>query len=411
MKQNNYHCLEYRPSKEDKEKMVNTIIGSQDKLVYKRLKSGKYKIFCFRCINYQTISKQEFEQVNAAHLCPICHNNITLQKKQDRTFYEWITLDHENDLYGYRIVVEWKFGRKPIIKYLKQVLYGDRKSKELYRKDIVRNMYSICAVETSGWRKIRSNANYLGYFYDADRELSEVLTKKEFYEKNNIQFLPLKSNQKKIVQENIVNTNQILYLLYFDLKKIEDLIKYRKYIRNNELEYLNINQFDPLNVYYLDYLSRNSIPLCDYIDYMRQCKELKLKLDKPKNFQQRHSDLSTRILWKKDKALEEKISKRYKSLNKKAYSNKNVSITPFNSLKQIQECANTFNNCIAGYAKDYAEGRCQLFVMFENGTMTAAIEVNRGRLIQARQKFNENCSKEQMKHIRKWCTQNKWRIN
>ena len=49
--------------------------------------------------------------------------------------------------------------------------------------------------------------------------------------------------------------------------------------------------------------------------------------------------------------------------------------------------------------------------MFENGTMTAAIEVNRGRLIQARQKFNENCSKEQMKHIRKWCTQNKWRIN
>lgn len=405
-KKSKYHCLTYKPRKEDKDRFVDKIFKLQHKLVYKRLESGKYRIYCYECGKYQTISKDLFKQVQASNLCPCCHREVRLSRTLDDTYRDLVMICKGKDSFGFRVVIQWQFGRKPKVTSAKQVLYDD--GLYCYRKDIVKNMYSIVDTETDGWKKCNPLAYYQAYFYKADRVIQEEpLTRKEYYIRERIEFLPLKSNQATLVKDNLFNANQILYIILFDLKNVDQVLKYRAYMKQNDAEYEFLEH--KLNVYYLDYLHRNKISLIDFIDYANQCDELEIKLDKPRDFQKKHGEYSLRLLEIKDEVRNKQIQKRAKRKDIKGYSSNGYEIYPFNSVGQIHKCAKEFHNCIASYIDKYAKGKTALYHMDVDGEMVVAIEVKQGRLIQARQKMNENCTKEQMKHIRKWCRLNSWK--
>lgn len=402
--------LTYKPTKEEQKKIANRIMQSSHKLAYKRLKSGNYKVYCFQCDTYKNVTSDEFKQIQASKVCPACFKPIQPTTILDDTKVELIGLTNDKYEYGYKAVVTWQFGKQHKLRGLKQVLFGNNDI--YYRKDIVKNMYTLVDTDTKGWKKCNGYVGYQYYFMELERRAKpdNITSKKEYYKDElHLDKLPLKSNQRKLIQDNLFNLNQIMYIRLFDLKTVEEVLKYKVYIRNNQITHLNVDDIK-LNVYFLDYLSRNSIPIGNFVDYVRQCRQLKVKVDKPKDFERKHGEYSMLLLERKNRLNEAGIKKYAKKNMKHAYKATRVKIVPFETSNSILECAKEFHNCIGNYISSYAKGKTQLYHLDIDNKPVVAIEVKGNHLVQAYQKFNKEATKDQMKHIKRWCSQNKWTI-
>lgn len=384
--------------------VINTAYMLEGKLVYKKLKN-RYRIFCMKCQRYEYVSKQEFKQIQASHICPMCYQEVKLSRVLEHQMYYYIM---DDDLDGFRILIDFKFGCKPKI-------YTDWVFR--YDNEVARARYIRCNMGYSftfdpaqyEWKKKRNAQSYFYRFYSI-KDATRYESKKEYIYKalfnrghRSIDIDKIiKSNQKKIIQDNLLNGQQMEYIIAFDLKSYDDVYKYRRYINQNN--YVDIRK--PLNIYYLDYLYRNNIILRDFYDYMNQCKELGFKLDKPKDFKHRHFVLSELLIQKRDAEDEKKCSRRYKALIKKMYSDGTVEIKAFKTSKEIIDCGKKLHNCIGTYVSRYARRETDLFYLTSNNKIKIAIEVKRKKLIQARADHNEDCPAKYMKHIRKWCKLN-----
>ena len=216
----------------------------------------------------------------------------------------------------------------------------------------------------------------------------------------------VKSNQKKLMMDNLMSGRQMEYVMAFDLKSYDEVYRYRTYMRKNSPDI-----HKPLNVYYLDYLYRNKIRLRDFYDYVDQCRLLGRKLDKPKDFAERHWQMSEVVTQMKNREQEKQVKERYAKLLKNAYSDGDILITPFVDGKEIRECAKLLHNCIASvYLSRYAQNETDLYCLKSKGVIKVAIEVNHRKLKQARIDWNRECPPELMDHIRKWCSINKFEV-
>ena len=220
----------------------------------------------------------------------------------------------------------------------------------------------------------------------------------------------IKSNQKKLIQESLFNKNQVAFILIFNLKSREELFKYQKYINySTNVRWLGVKGYiNRLNIYHLDYLSRNNIALHNYLDYVDQCEMLGLKLDKPKEFSVKHRELAELIKINKNSIYSDLIKKNFDNYIQYEYIDGKVHILPFETPEEIIKCGSELHNCIAQYIQKYAKKRSILFKMLVANKLEVAIEVRGGVLLQAYQDMNKDVNKYQMKHINKWLKKEGW---
>lgn len=393
----------YNPTKEEKQEIVKTILGSLNFMAYKKLKT-KYACYCSWCDQYGLYTKDQFKQIRASKICPNCLRNIRTTTNLQIGDRQFIQISKGKDTYGYTAKLNWEFNKKPKLS-LYQCLYTDR-SQVSYRRGCVRNMYSLSgSYNLKDWFKCETY-KYLGFFlfYKIhDNWFYEVQrTKKQVYE--SYKLTDVKSNQQKLIIDNIFNKNQIHYIINFDLKKADDVLKYNRYIRENEFEEILEK---PLNIFFLDYLSRNHIKIKDFVDYIDDCKTLGIKVDKPKDFIEAHkrtADMVTELMYKNRKKA---LLKRFKDLESHSYANEDIEIKPFKTAKEIINAGSKLNNCIGTYIEKYAKGKTDLYYLEEKHKLIACIEIKHNKLIQARIVNNADYKKPVLK---KWCKLNNFRI-
>ena len=253
----NYSKMIHNPTQKEAIKMADTVFSLQDKLIYRKLKSGRYQTYCMCCGDRRNIDAYELKQIQAAHLCPSCFRKIKTGSKQNNQVFKWVGFRSGNEMFGYDLWAEKTFWNKPIIRSIKQVLYANFETMEFYRKDCVKGMYyQLNHTITDGWRPCSDD--YLDYFCDvevANNYLYKMsMTKKQYYEERYAWCdYQIKSNQKRMMEENLMNTAQIDFMLAFNLKDMKEVLKYKKYIdRHGEI--MTDRRFEkPLNIYYLDY--------------------------------------------------------------------------------------------------------------------------------------------------------------
>lgn len=386
-------------------------------LSYKKIDKNKYMYYCFNCQKYETVDYKTIQQIQMSHLCPRCHTHIQSTTKQE---IQQIGYVRQNDI-GYQIGIKFEFGKEPICTGIYEVAKWkiNRNGKEVIsvRYIMLPMWYSehLTVVEYRGkWSKWRKNDRYMDYFIEYEDVINNpehTKTRKEYYEeledKESKNFAALKSNQQKIIKSNLLTIQQINAIQMFDLKSFDELKKYRKYIEYECRYWYDIQ----LNIYYLDYLNRNNIRLHDYLDYMKQCKMLEIKPEKPKDFYKVHDKLSQQIKSRNDEFVKSGCKERYKQLEKYKYSKNDIQIKPFATTNEIEKCGKQLHNCIASnYMEDYAFGNTDLYHLDENGKMKVAIEVCNSELMQALMNLNKDCTPEYKKIITKWCEINKFSL-
>lgn len=104
-------------------------------------------------------------------------------------------------------------------------------------------------------------------------------------------------------------------------------------------------------------------------DYIRDCGKLELDLQDdrvlyPKNLHEAHQKTIARIEYKENKELNEKIAKRYKSLNKKySFVCNGLFIRPARDSAELIFEGKMLNHCVPDYAQDYANGKRTILVI------------------------------------------------
>ena len=398
-----------REPTEKEHKVITDYMLHTEDLIVKKYKT-RARIWCGQCDTEKTIPLELAKQVEKARICPCCFCAANIHK--GNYTYENARLIRIGDT-GHYYIVRKRINRKPFV-YHKQVAYWDEG--RFYARNLHMSMYNW--VFTSDrtidmWYKSKKDRDRKKKFRERrttswnglPMQFSHietmcgmpmpVITKKEWLE--NLDLPQFKSNQKKIVMDNLLNVKQMWAIKTFDLKTVKEVYKYNRWInRQGEIPEM------PLNVFYLDYFYRNGIRFMDYVDYLDQCELMHIKPGKPKDFYKVHAELATelKIISKKDK--EELIKRRYKKLNEKSFKKKNIQIRPLMNVKDIVSTGTELHNCIAGYVDTYAKGQTDLFVLLEGGVKTVAIEVKRSKLIQARAKFNKDPEPKLRKIVNKW---------
>ena len=391
--------FEHIPSEEEKDKLLRTAMSAAGRLVYKR---DTLECFCFHCQKYFTVEKKIFKQARYTRVCPNCYQPVSYHVTQEWAERRWIALC---GLWGYAVRYSWKWGEEPKAGY-RQVMYYNPKDGLYYRKGIAIGMgYVLCETDRTEWRPIK--ADRYGYmpeynYFFMDVGIPDEMSRKAYYEHIGIE---LKSDQTKIASQNIFSRNQLAYIKSFDLHSLEDVEKYRKYMNENSAP-TDLG----LNVYYLDYLSRNKIRLSDFMDYMKDCRKIGVKVDKPRDFQRRHIEYSKIVAEMDERETDEKIVKRLESLQGFVYEDGDFTITPIGSCRELTATAKHLHNCMRSYAKRYGDGQTDLFVLRKNGEDRIAIEVKDKELAQARADHNGQCPKNLKAIIKGWCKKNQFRV-
>ena len=370
------------------------------------------RFYCASCQTEKNIDFKLAKQIKKAHICPNCFSEIKLHREDYVQEREGLVRKGDK---GYYYMVKKKISKRPKV-YIKQVAYWE--GKKFYARNIARNMYAWTFYtdwEVEHWfhgekykdYRLRKSSPYsyyrledffkdYQYFYPG----KEVKKRKQDWLED-MQLPEFKSNQKKIVIDNLLNRNQMAAIAIFDLKSIDEVYKYNRYIGNNFILY-HYNDRVRLNIYYLDYLYRNKIRFTDFVDFLEQCKELKLKPYKPKDFQKEHEVLTAEVKVKNESKNNEKIKRVYKKLNKLSYDNGKVQIKPFESVREIVEIGCLLHNCLKTYISDYANRRTDIFYIQEKDKVIGAIEVYKGELEQARASHNADLQPRYKRIVNTW---------
>ena len=404
----------FKPTKEEKRALASALFSHKSKFIYKRLKNGKYRTYCFRCNNYKTVTLDELKQIRASRLCPTCLNTVETGIKQEMTESNYIAFPKgEVEEYGLFVAGKWKFGSAPKLTTCETVLYSDDPEHcKAWRNGVVAGLgyrlYRIAKMQEFKDCRFDTYFGRTGYYNRLEVNNIEYKSRKQYYqdmlETMEIEPSLIKSNQKKLIQESLLNKNQVSFILIFNLKSREELFKYQKYINySTNVRWLDVKGYiNRLNIYHLDYLSRNNIALHNYLDYVDQCEMLGLKLDKPKEFYVKHRELAELIKINRNSIYSDLIKKNYDNYIQYEYIAGKVHILPFETPEEIIKCGSELHNCIAQYIQNYAKKRTILFKMLVANKLEVAIEVRGGVLLQAYQDMNKDVNKYQMKHINKW---------
>lgn len=238
----------------------------------------------------------------------------------------------------------------------------------------------------------------------------------EFYKKNPDAYL-LAYNLK---YTSLNDTDIYKALSHEKEMRIQDNTSYWGY-RNIKISVVDkiINEFGynakPLFVY-LDYcktyeaIEDMQFLLTEIYDYASMMSKISPKFDKyPRHFLTTHK-IAVRNYNRLKEEFDEKEFKKH--INKEMEKNfgRYCFIYP-ESTQAIKDEAVSQNNCVASYIKSVLDGNCDILFLRtkENPDKSlVTIEVRNGKIVQARQRFNDPVDSEQQEAIDKW---NKWYAN
>lgn len=108
--------------------------------------------------------------------------------------------------------------------------------------------------------------------------------------------------------------------------------------------------------------------LVEWLDYLNACKKLEMDIcDEsvlfPQDLHEAHQRTLSRVKIKEDEALNFKIKKRFNELNKLSFEFGDLFMRPMASSTEIVSEGNELKHCIGNYAKSYANGHTDLFVI------------------------------------------------
>lgn len=141
----------------------------------------------------------------------------------------------------------------------------------------------------------------------------------------------------------------------------------------------------------------------DWLDYLKDCKELKIDLDKkdnmfPKNLYVQHQNFIKQIEYIKNKEIDYKIKERLKETEKRyCFEWNGLLIRPARSQGELIEEGKRMHHCVGGYAERYANGVTNILFIrrVENpDTEFYTVEVCNDTVIQVRGKRNRTQTKE-----------------
>ena len=395
-----YEIEAYEPTEEQKEAILAGILADRKKLHYRKTADG-FETFCLCCGDHRNITTEDMRRIKASNLCPNCHNQVRFGLTEYEAIKEYVLIPELrrncNEKAGYIARVRWNFERSSIA--LQQVLHVDPLGTQ-YRNGIVKGMMGqIYETETGGWLKCRTGSNYYGYcllYSDYFRQYTDepkTKTRRQHY-KSIPESELLKPNQREFVKRSLFNENQIRYIVTFNLKSEEEVLKHQTYMKKNPIRLTDHR----LNTTHLEYLKRNKIPAVDYLDYADDCRILGFKPGKPKDFEYRHQRYSEMARAKLKEQETERIRERAKELT--TFKGKTVRISPFTSAAQIIKAGKTLHNCIGSYIERYSNGETDLFCIRSNGTIIGAIELQGMMIVQARGDRNKDI--RDMPEVGKW---------
>ena len=410
--------LEYYYPTEEQISVMGKIsyFSRSNKLMYREEDDG-YLAYHPTCGRKGKISKKTFKQARGTHLCPFCFSEIKSTTKENKqTGFNFVRFGSLAESYGYYVLYEYNIDKEPFAD-CDQIYYAS--GNDCYHRYVGFDMFAhnlTLRTDRPDWKySKRSNwSNYTyqerhsyeecmwDYDYCKERYISES-TKRQYLEKEASYIV--KSNQKKILMDNLLSRSQMEFIKVFDIKNMEDVVDNKAFIgkyHNHFYEF--IRDGIVLNTYYLDYLKRNKIDLGTYYEYIHNQLTLGFKLDKPTDFEHRLEVSREMMKAEEDKRLNIKIAERYEELPK--YEKENVTISPFKSSQEIRDCGKTLHNCIGGYVKKYADKTNDIYHLDLDGAITIALEITGNRLIQAHSDHNKECPANLFEHIKTFCTTN-----
>lgn len=398
------------------------LIYKEKTIYYHKLKSGKVKFLCSECGETWYGDLKELKDIQRSHLCPKCFMEIsrTTDKVQ---FYEKFLFDSSmpdmyGNYYGYAIRFQVKNAKKVNIKcrkifkhdgirkYIKDYHFNSMCCK--FTHDYEWDNRKKCCIEVNTkWHRTKAALwrNYFDIWHDDDMDERVCFVPYESY-KDYLMKIPyeldIKSNQMYVIQHNLMNYKQIAGMVAFNLKTIKEVSKYNKYFRNYDIG--KMAQGYNLNIYDLDYISKNHISLHTYIDYLDVCKNLGIKDKHPKEFSKRDFELNQIYQEQRDreknKKLAKKISKITLPTTQFKANNKHYFINYYKSADELLKDSKTFTNCIySSYTEDYANRKTDLYRCIDDkGKLIACIEICDGDIEQIM--GNKNSKPRLYKQIR-----------
>lgn len=159
------------------------------------------------------------------------------------------------------------------------------------------------------------------------------------------------------------------------------------------------------------YLAGQDIPLRDYLDYVRQCRDLQYDLNDtaialPRNFAAMHARLSNIIEYAHDGETSDLFALNYEPRRELEYAGDKYLIRQPQSIGEITAEGKLLNHCVGGYAKRHAEG--VLTILFVRRVDDPDVPLytmelsNTGKIAQIRGKNNCDPTKEAMAFIEKY---------
>ena len=161
---------------------------------------------------------------------------------------------------------------------------------------------------------------------------------------------------------------------------------------------------------YFDSQNLSNEYLVEYLDYLSIAKKLGLDIkDKkilyPDNLFDAHDKLYTEITILEDPSINKDISKLSSLLELNVYEDDKYIIIPASSIESLVDESTQQQNCVRTYSKRYSNNDVQIYFMRKKEDITKSfvtIEVQNGKIIQARTKFNELPSSDVNLVLKKW---------
>lgn len=185
---------------------------------------------------------------------------------------------------------------------------------------------------------------------------------------------------------NFISTDTFLFEELSEYVKVD---KIKTYFEKEKLDYHNIYE---------------------YYDYIRCCKYLSLNMEDknilfPKEFIRAHDKITGEMVIATDPKINERIHTLSSLLLLNKYEDDKYVIFPAVSVESLIDESSQMSNCVRNYCSDVSNNRCQIYFMRYKNTPNKSlitIEVRDGKIVQARAKFNELPSEDEMKILKKW---------
>ncbi len=224
------------------------------------------------------------------------------------------------------------------------------------------------------------------------------------------------------------NDNPDGYLLAYNLeytsltdRDIKEILSSNKQIWNNDrYSYDNISKFNFLIneygytakalMFYLDYcktyeaIDNMDFLLTELCDYANMMNSISSKFDKyPRHFLTTHK-IACRNYNRLKEQFDEEVFKTHINKSMERTIGEYIIVYP-NSTQDIKDEAVSQNNCVASYIEKVLNGECDILFLRKKDNPTKSLvtlEVRNGRIVQAKQRFNDPVTVEQQGVIDKW---------